>query len=298
MTAPALTPDQQRDSLRWAAHAWDEQPDDLKTAYREAARSISAALISPTYRLVLRLPNYFCHDDLVTGIPKDWMWLRAGSVVSYLRKRTCHDAIISKLNALTLHPHPIAARIARLAAYLASEWIVQEYVPDIAEIVGAYQLFTPQGELTTSEAQAAAAVEQLANYVHALRNVERLYPDWAGSDEYNDLYAAVFNQLVVQGRALANYFTAQMIADLKRRWQNREVLRGLTLFVPYLDERDSHMRKYQVEVIPTGRIPFRPEFIVGACRLAEQDVRKNPRLSQATRWQLISQLDTITQAFE
>jgi hypothetical protein len=53
-----------------------------------------------------------------------------------------------------------------------------------------------------------------------------------------------------------------------------------------------------VIVIPTGRILFRPEFVIGTCRLAEREVRKDPDLSQSTRWQLLSQLDSITQAFE
>jgi len=38
--------------------------------------------------------------------------------------------------------------------------------------------------------------------------------------------------------------------------------------------------------------------VVGACRLAQREVRKDPTLSQATRWQLLSQLDSLIQSFE
>jgi hypothetical protein len=50
--------------------------------------------------------------------------------------------------------------------------------------------------------------------------------------------------------------------------------------------------------MPNARIPFRPDFVVSACRLAEREVRQNPRYAQATRWQLLAQLDLITQAFD
>jgi hypothetical protein len=104
--------------------------------------------------------------------------------------------------------------------------------------------------------------------------------------------------LTQQGRALANYHTRQIIAEIQARWQSREVIRGLTLRIPYLDEKHYRMTVCEVVVIPTGRIPFRPEFILGACRVEQQKVRKNPQFSQSTRWQLISQLDAIIQAFE
>jgi len=172
-------------------------------------------------------------------------------------------------------------------------------LPGQTDLPSHYTAFDKQGRLISgSHSTADALIGQLSQHMDWLHMAEQLYPGWTTHALYNDTASLLTDHLIEQGRALADYYTLQIIDDVRRDWRGGRITRGLTLFIPYLDERHYRMKKYQVVVTPVGRILFRPEFVVGACRVAQQHVRKDTALSQATRWQLLSQLDTISQAFE
>jgi hypothetical protein len=297
-TTPADTLAQHLAALDWAAQLLAQQPDDLQQAYHGAARQIAEALTHVTYTLTVQLPNCVYLNGTLTLVPRKWVVLHAGSWLHRWRRQVCHADLIAKLNALVTLSHVVIASSARLVAYLSARELLYDYVPTPDDLQSGSAVAIPQVRLNTSEDRVKAEVDRLCSYVEALRWVEQLYPGWTADDLYSEKYARLTARLTRQGHALAVYYTQRIIDDLLGRWHSGEVIRGLTLLVPYLDEQHYQMKTYRVEVIPTGRIAFRPEFVVGACRVTEQEVRHNPQLSQATRWQLISQLDMLSQAFE
>jgi hypothetical protein len=221
-----------------------------------------------------------------------------GNFLNQLQRRDCHDAIVQALNMLMSHNDITVSGIARLIRYLTAEAILFHQIPNPEQIEAGYHAFNSQGSLSITLQEADIKVSELSSFIDRLQLIEKLYAGWTVSDSYNEIFAVLSVQITTQGRALAAYYTEKIANELHARWQKREVIRGLTLHIPYLDEKTCHMTFYEMVVIPVGRIPFRPEFIVGACRIEQQKVRKNPQLSQATRWQLVSQLNELIRVFE
>jgi hypothetical protein len=104
-------------------------------------------------------------------------------------------------------------------------------------------------------------------------------------------------QLVNQGRALAQYETAEMIQTIQRRAAAHDLNRGLSLSLPYFDDQDLQLRTHDFEVIPAGRIMFVPAFVVRAARQQQAMVAQDTRLSLSTRKYLLIELETLEKAF-
>jgi hypothetical protein len=298
VSASTIPFEQRRADLDWAVQTLAAQPADIARLFRQTAQAIAHALTAEVYTFSVQLPFLLYQNGQLVPARPALLHLQMGNFLTTLRRNPCRPALLDGLAALMKQRDDSAASIARLVAYLTGATILFQHIPNPQEIKKSHQPFTAQGELTTTPAQADKIASQLSTYIDHLNIVEQIYPGWTASDDYNELYAALTAQLTEQGRYLAGYYTDQIVAELQTRWQRREVIRGLTLHIPYLDEKIYRMMQYEIVVIPTGRIPFRPEFIVGACRVEQQKVRKNHQFSQATRWQLISQLDDLIQAFE
>ena len=283
---PAQELDEKRAALQWARQI--VLPDDLRQTYEQAAAEIAHALTHEVYHVSIQLPHLIYLNTVLISVPRRWLTLRAGNPIDALRRRSSHSTILKNLNNLSHHSYEPAASIVRFSAYLAAKHILFDLVPSVEQIEALCH--APEG--------VSAVVERLSSYVQWMQFIDQIYPAWTADDLYNAKYSHLIQHLTALGRALAADETQQMIIDLVALWQGGDSLRGLKLLIPYLDERNYRMQTYPVIVIPSQRIPFRPEFVVGACRVEEQRVRKNPQLSQATRWQLISQLDSVLQTFE
>ncbi len=283
-------------SLEWAENTLKRQPDDLRLEYQQASEAVTAVLVQTVYSITLQLPHRILHDTMQT-VQTSLLRLRVGGARYRLLHRSCQTAVIDRLTALARHPQPVVAEIARLVCYLAAQNLLLA-LPGPDDLRDRYTAFGPQGVLQVDRAAADAYLIDLARSLEHLTLAEQLYPGWTAHALYNDAAAALTTHLIKQGRALAAYYTRQMVDDIHQAWQAGKLTRGLTLLIPYFDDRRYHMEAYRVVVVPTGRILFRPEFVVGACRLAQREVRKDPALSQATRWQLLSQLDSLIQSFE
>ncbi len=285
--------------LDWAVHLVSLQPGDVQEAYQRVGQAIADALVMPVYSFQILLPERLLIDSALQPVPKRWRPIRVGNFLTRMRKVSLNADLINALNNLAANADPVVGSAAQLAAYTAARHILVAHLPSIARITGDFAAFDDHGErLALSDTKADATIRHLCQYVEWLHVVERLYPGWTASDPYNEIYSTITGQLTEQGRALAHYYTVRLIDELMARWRRGEIARGLTLFIPYLDEQRYQMDTYKVVVVPNARIPFRPQFVVSACRVAQREVRLNPRLSQATRWQLISHLDQLIHAFE
>jgi hypothetical protein len=289
--SPTELPDER--TLQWAIESWNEQPQDIRSVYEDAAQRIAVALTGTSSSLVIQLPHQLWQANHLLSAPTQDLMLRVGGILYLLRRQSCRAALLRALVSLTTNPNSVTAAIGRLIGYLVGKLLFGQISSS-----GYSAAFDADNHLMVSEAIAEETVRHLCQDMERLKMIEQLFPGWTADDTYNETSSLLATRLISQGRALAEYYTRQIIGDLAGRWQKGEIIRGLTLYIPYLNERLYIMERHQVVVIPTGRIAFRPEFVLGACRVAQQEVRKNARLSQATRWQLISQLDSIIQAFE
>jgi hypothetical protein len=274
-------------SLAWAENKLTQQPENVRHAYQQAALEIVRVLNQPIYATTISIP--YDNRHLV---------VRVGTVLHQVFRKTCSPVLMQKLHALTSHPQQEIRESVQLTCYLAGQQILF-LLPDEQVMQEQYTGFDRQGNLLVSDLHSAETiVESLARFMHLLRQIVSLHPAWETDERYSEKHALIATHLINQGRALADYHTQKIIHDIMTAWKSGEMTRGLTIFLPYLNERHYQMEDYKIVVIPPGRILFRPEFVVGACRITERHVRSDSNLSQATRWQLLSQLDTIIQAFE
>jgi len=258
---------------------------------------VADALTHITYWIAIQLPCRILHNT-VLDVPPHMTVLRAGNIAHRVLQRPCNTAVVHRLKELSEHANAVVAESAKLTSYLAAQQLLTS-LPGSADLYTNYTPFNKQGQLIVADHTTAdALLAQLSQYMDRLHMAEQLYPGWTTHGLYNKVSTLLTTHFVEQGRALANSYTREIVSEIRQHWQAGKIARGLTLFIPYLDERRCRMEKYKVVVIPTGRILFRPEFIIGACRVSQHHVRKDPELSQATRWQLLSQLDSIIQAFE
>jgi hypothetical protein len=238
-------------------------------------------------------------EDTVHYLPHYSQSLQAGNLLNRVRRVSCAPAVLHTLDQRVTDADASVSASTRLLRYMAAQHVLTRRIPSVEAIQSDYVAFDDEGHCIVATVDAAdKLVDRLVQYLDWLHIAEQLYPGISTSDAYDAIRTQLISQLTEQGRALAACYTSQIATDLKAQWKAGKLARGLTLYVPYLDERDYRMAEYKIVVIPNARIPFRPQFVVSACRVAEREVRQNPNLAQSTRWQLISQLDQLSQAFD
>jgi hypothetical protein len=173
------------------------------------------------------------------------------------------------------------------------------FVPD------ARRFFLPQwvafdlsGKLLVgSEKDAEAHVQSMQRYVQVLHRASSLAPYMVACDEYQRKRYGILGQLINQGRALANFKTAEIIREIEERAEKGTLNRGLSISMPYFDDQNLVMDEVRFEVIPAGRIMFVPAFVVRASRGEQAKVNQDTRLSTSTRKHVLAQLKALEAAF-
>ena len=294
--SPAARVQHLRESLDRTSALLAAQPDPIRQSYLRAGTTIAQALIADTHWFTLTLPGRYLQDGLVVEAPRSLMLLRAGGVLARLRRRSVCEHLVANLQKLAGSKQAPAAYSTQLTSYAVAQLLMREADSGDRALVDLPTMTIPRSDAAI--AQAKQVVGQLEHFVRWMRWAEALFPGWGSDDTFNEIYARITARLVSVGRLLARWQTENLIDDLQARYAARQFLNGLTVFVPYLDERAYEMAEYRLEVVPSARIPFYPEFLVGACRLAERDVRADNRFSQATRWQLLSLFDLLLHTFD
>jgi hypothetical protein len=103
---------------------------------------------------------------------------------------------------------------------------------------------------------------------------------------------------VEKGRELARLQALEMIRKIQYRARRQRMNRGLTVSLPYFDDAAQELRWREMVIIPRGRIPFVPAFVVVAARQEISRVQREGCLSETTRAHLVGQLETLAGAFE
>lgn len=152
--------------------------------------------------------------------------------------------------------------------------------------------------LVNSVAEAEAHIISMQNYVGILHMAVSFASYMVADEEYQKKRYGMLGQLINQGRALGRYKASEIIKTIKERAANNNLNRGLSLSLPYFDDRELKMATSSFEVIPAGRIMFVPAFVVRATRQEEVKVAQDTRLSMSTRHHLCAQLKMLENAFD
>lgn len=102
---------------------------------------------------------------------------------------------------------------------------------------------------------------------------------------------------VERGRRLAALEVEEMIEKIRRRASDKALNRGLSISLPYFDDRAGEIRWREVEIIPSGRFLFVPAFVVLAARAEAARVTSDPGLSPATQAHLLGLLRALEEPF-
>jgi hypothetical protein len=151
--------------------------------------------------------------------------------------------------------------------------------------------------LVGSLAEAEAQIKSMQRYVQILHRASSLASYIVFSQEYQRKRYGILGQLVNQGRAFARYETRQIIQTIKKRAEQSNLNRGLSISMPYFDDQQLEINTIDFEVIPAGRIMFVPAFVVRASRGEQAKVGQDTRLSASTRTHLLAQLKELEIAF-
>lgn len=100
-----------------------------------------------------------------------------------------------------------------------------------------------------------------------------------------------------QGRELARLQVQEMIRKVQTRAREHRLDRGLTVSLPYFDDGAQELRWRELVIIPRGRIPFVPAFVVLAARQEIEHVLAEAGLSEATQAHLVELLQALAGAF-
>ncbi len=158
--------------------------------------------------------------------------------------------------------------------------------------------FDEQGQLLlTSIQEAQAIIASLQKYLFLLEKAVQIAPFMIADETWQQKHYGIVGQLVNQGRSLAIYQTHAIIKNIQKRAADHKLDRGLSLRLPYFNDKKNSIENYEFIVIPAGWIMFIPAFAVLAAREQQIKVVQDDCLSITTRKHLIAELHTLELAF-
>ena len=159
--------------------------------------------------------------------------------------------------------------------------------------------FDEQGKLLVGAVKEAEAyIASMQRYVMVLHRALSLAPYISADEEYQRKRYGILGQLTNQARALANFKTREIIAEIKTRAERQNLNRGLSISLPYFDDQLLTMEICNIEVVPAGRIMFVPMFVVYAAQGEQVKVAQDTRLNASTRKHLLNQIKALETAFQ
>ena len=99
------------------------------------------------------------------------------------------------------------------------------------------------------------------------------------------------------GQMLAQIELDEIIGKTKRWAKAGQLNRGLRLTLPFFDDQAMEIGWRDLEVIPRGRVPFIPAFVVIAARQEGERAGQEKAMTPTTRAHLLGQLRRLEFAF-
>ena len=151
--------------------------------------------------------------------------------------------------------------------------------------------------LVNSVSEAESYLLSMQRYVAILHISSSLVPYMVADEKYQRKRYGILGQIINQGRALAQYKTHQIIQTIQDRVAKGTLNRGLMITLPYYNDQDLCMAETNLEVVPAGRISFKPVFVVRAVSLEYAKVAQDTRFNSSTRKYLLKELEMFEQVF-
>lgn len=159
--------------------------------------------------------------------------------------------------------------------------------------------FDGEGQLVIDSVdEAESYVALLQNYLGIIYDAVTLAPYMVVDQVYRQKYYGILGQFVNQSRALCRFRTKEIIATIRRRSSFNSLNRGLSITMPFFDDRAMVLQKLEFEIIPPGRVMFIPAFVIMAVQEQLTMVRHNTVLNFSTRKHLLDQLEMLLKAFD
>jgi len=291
------------------------QPPRVQRMLELQARLVAKAMADRLSPLYFTLPDQVvCKVDstgewLALTVPQDQREQKVGGLMDFLdytelrqRLLELEDSLEQALStSARLLRHAIAMHMAHTMLPAARREEVHEPFPSWGS-----RIFMPQwvafdeqdNLLVNSMDEARGCIDSMQRYLSILKVASGLAPYIVADLEYQQRQSGVLGQLVPQGRSLARHETGEIIHTIQRRAATHNLNRGLSLSLPYFDDRVLEIGFREIQVIPAGRVMFIAAFVVLASKLEQIMVEHDPQLSPSTRDHLLEELKTLELAFD
>jgi hypothetical protein len=221
-----------------------------------------------------------------------WFW--------WIARKDSLSALHQRLFKLENSSDRQVAAGAGLIRHTTALYMLQRLKPRIKKIKNVlleerFQLQESNPILTLQETEVLVA--DLQGMLGELNKAARLAPFIIANPTYPTRQTELTDILSQQGRALARCQNAEMVQTIRERAARHDLNRGLSLSLPYYDDRTLRLKTYDFVVIPVARIPFMAEFVVRAAEREKTQVWQDPSLSQSTRVHLVKELEYLRKSF-
>jgi hypothetical protein len=300
------------------------QPTAIRSFLEDQADILVGDILGSSKRTGFQLPEQIVVDTSLGKashcIPVDTESRKniiPGWIASIFRTNIL-SAVSQRLTELEGSPNKSISVSAGLVRYSVASYLVHRLLPggepveyqaaqgeEIPSLPVSGRFYLPQWVAFDAEerllvsqlSEADAYMASMQLFMMSLHYAVTLAPYMVADSEYQLKRYGMFGQIVNQGRALARYRIAEMIAEIKQLASTHNLNRGFHLSLPYFDDQSLDMMAYEFEVVPAGRIEFVPAFVVRSARQESVKVAQNIGLSSSTRKHLILSLRVLEQAF-
>jgi hypothetical protein len=272
-----------------------DQPEGTQRFLKAQAVAIASALLESGTRLNFSLPEIVAlpvdgeESHRAVELPADFRSQSIGGFLGRLPVKDIRSAFRQRLSRLEDSIYPAVSVGARLLRYAVARHIVHDRISVEEEAESS----AGEDSIDTVERK----VEEHRRAVDTLYQALSLAPYIFTEQEYQAKRLAVLGRLVPLGNTLAQRQLERIIGTIRERADANDLNLGLSLSLPYFDDRALAMKLYDFDVIP-GRTMFVPAFVALAALREQEKIERNESLSPSTRMHLLEGIKTLRRAFE
>jgi hypothetical protein len=302
---------QLREERILARMLFQNQPEETQRFLQQQATSIAEALLEFKSGLNFALPEFVSLPEDRTGeyrpveIPADFRRQSVAGLLGRFPLKDLRSVFRQRLSRLEESMYPEVAACAGMLRYAVVRHIVQDRIPQAPdeEIRNKTEAaWPPVGTIDDREDRIALeTLEQKVNgyrrSIDTLHQALSLAPYIYTDEEYQEKRAGILSRLIPLGRGLSNLYLRRIIDKISCRAAANDLNRGLSLSLPYFDDRALEMKLYEFEVIPPGRTMFVSAFVALAARREQEKIEQDAVLGSSTRAHLLDELKQLERVF-
>jgi hypothetical protein len=278
---------------------WSAQTPAVRQHFAEQGQRIceailkGSAIVQFSFPEQIRLPGDDLHTWREENVARRYRQQWAGSRLLRGRSGELVKSFIQRMSELQSSADEGIAACAEIIRYQTAQALFAALPLKALETVSADAAVPPA--LTVEEAQ--SCFYELEGYIHLLTMAFAVDPAISEEDKYSNVASRMIQRFIEAGLSYCQLCTLQIIRTIRQRAAQNSLNRGLSVSLPYFDDQALELKKFNLEVIPPGRILFEPHFVVDAVVEAKRRVSADTHLSPATRQHLLAQLELLEKSF-